>query len=103
MKKRKVDLDTLIEQATVDCYNDDEARTGFYETLRMEMEFPFRAQVLGEEVEVHDLDLSREGVVDAVCYRGRKEYRVALLSLKVPKNTPKIEWLDAYRRFCRSL
>ena len=99
----KADLDALIERATVDFYNDSEARTGFYEALRMELKFPFTARVLGEQVMVHDLDLSREGVVEVICHRGKKVHRVAMLSLDVPPETPKVEWLLAYRKFCRSL
>jgi hypothetical protein len=41
--------------------------------------------------------------LDALSYRGKKEYRVAFLSLEVPRSLPHIEWLDAYRKFFRSI
>lgn len=102
-KNGRPDLDALISEATVDCYNESEAHTGFYEMLREQLPFPFTARIIGEKVEVHDIDINREGVVEAICYRGSKQYRVALLSLEIPKSLPHIEWLNAYRKFCRSI
>lgn len=101
VKKTRPDLTALIAEATVDCYDESEAHTSFYEMLNEQLPFPFMARVIGENVEVHGLDIAPESIVEAICYRGKKEYRVALLSLEVPKNLPHIEWLDAYRRFCR--
>ena len=99
---RKVDLQAIIAEATVDSYNEDEARTNFATAICDELPVPFKARVLGDEVEVTGLTISAEGLVEAIIPRGRKDHRVALLSLEVPRDTPKVEWLEAYRKFLRS-
>jgi hypothetical protein len=62
MKSRSIDkidkkeLDKMIEEATVDCYNEDEAFTGILYTLADNLSFPFKAKVMGESVEIIGID-----------------------------------------------
>ena len=41
-KRSEKELDAMIEEATVDCYNDEEELTGFFRCLRTILKFPSR-------------------------------------------------------------
>jgi len=91
----------MIEEATVDSYDESEAFAGMLATLEDRLAFPFRAEVLGETVEVIGLDADqsseRRGVMARV-RRGGRQYAVALADLEpVEKDTEAAEWLAAYR------
>jgi hypothetical protein len=51
----------LIEDATVDCYNEDEQLTGFFTKMEENLELPFETIVLGVPVTVLRVDLSVTG------------------------------------------
>src|SRR5437763_11284326 len=51
-RKKRADLDDLIAEATVDCYNDSECVTGFYTMIDDNLARPFKTEVLGIEVTV---------------------------------------------------
>jgi hypothetical protein len=91
----------MIEEATVDCYDEVEAFWGMFTTLEDRLAFPFEAQVLGDSVEVVGLDgdksNERRGVVAQV-RRGARQYTVALADLEaVEEGSETAEWLAAYR------
>lgn len=100
-ERRRRALEKLIAEATVDSYSDEEALSGFHCALADKLQAPFKARVLGEEVEVVGLkECSDPRGVLAVClHRGRK-HRVALLDLEFDLRTVKgSEWLEAYRHW----
>jgi hypothetical protein len=92
-------LRALIEEATVDCYTEDEAQVGFMTTVADSVVCPFKAKVIGEDVEVLELRESEVGFgVDAVCRYKGKDYRINIDSLEWPrKKPPGFEWVEAYR------
>jgi hypothetical protein len=45
-------LEALIEEATVDCYSDDEAAMGLFTMLKDNLVVPFSAHVFGMPVKV---------------------------------------------------
>jgi hypothetical protein len=98
-KKDEARLRALIEEATVDCYSEDEVQVGFQVTVADNVICPFKAKVIGEEVEVVELREAEMGYgVDAVCRYKGKEYRVNIDSLEWPKQKPQgYEWVEAYR------
>jgi hypothetical protein len=63
-------LEALLEEATVDCYGEDEEFTGVMCTLGEQLRFPLKATVVGEAVEVVGIDERhsdlRRGVVARV-------------------------------------
>jgi hypothetical protein len=63
-------LDGLVEEATVDCYDDVEQLTGLYTMIEDNLELPFATQVLGVEVTVRRVDLVGNRIV-VICHRGR--------------------------------
>lgn len=93
-------LDALIEEATVDAYDESEQTTGFYTMLEEHLEMPFKTAVLGIEVMVEKLDLTDDNQIAVICTRGKLSQRIPILDLQLPKPPPKgAEWIDAYRRW----
>lgn len=95
-------LEQLIEEATVDCYNESEECTGLFEMISQHLDIPFVTTVLGVAVTVTAVDLTTSDEIVAVCRRGRDLLRVALLELPMPDPRPSgAEWVDAYRQWAR--
>jgi hypothetical protein len=92
-------LRALIEEATVDCYTEDEAQVGFMTMVAENVVCPFKAKVIGEDVEVVELREAEVGFgVDAVCRYKGKDYRINIDSLEWPRKKPAgFEWVEAYR------
>jgi len=88
-----------MEEATVDCYTDEEAQVGFMTTVADSVTCPFRAKVIGEDVEVVGLREAGLGYgVDAVCRYKDKDYKINIHSLEWPKQKPEgFEWIEAYQ------
>ena len=91
-------LEELIEEATVDCYDEDEQHSGLVTMIQDNVECPFRAKVVGEEVTVTGFDFPKRGRgLVAVCERAGKEFRVDASSLEFLKARPEgYEWLEAF-------
>jgi Calcium binding len=45
-------LEELIEEATVDCYDEEEQHSGLLTMIEDEVVFPFDAKVIGEIVQI---------------------------------------------------
>jgi hypothetical protein len=92
-------LDALIEEATVDCWGQEEQRTGLLTMIEDQVVCPFRAKVIGEEVTVLEFELTEHGCgLLAVCERKGKKYRVDLNSLEWVKPLPAgFEWIEAFQ------
>jgi len=100
---RKRQLDALVEQAIVDCYNESEEVTGLYTMIEDNLALPFETIVLGVLVTVERVDLTLREEIVAVCRRGRERQTVPLLSLRLPSPPPAgAEWIDAYRHWLGS-
>ena len=98
-KRSRVQLDALVEQATVDCYNDDEQLTGLYTMIVDNLAFPFTTRVLGMDVIVEDVDMRGNGIV-AICSRGSARQAIPILELPMPTPAPDgAEWIEAYRHW----
>ncbi|HKI31354.1 MAG TPA: calcium-binding protein [Gemmataceae bacterium] len=109
MAKKRADkdrarLDALIEEATVDCNDEAEAHMGFMNLVEENVVCPFKAKVIGEEVEVVEFRSREVGLgVDAVCRYKGKDYRIDINSLEWPKQKPEgFEWIEAYRAWLAS-
>jgi hypothetical protein len=97
-KPSKAELDEMVAEATVDCYDDDEARSGFLTTLQDELVVPFTTTVLGVEVTVGGVTFSG-GQIVAICTRGKTRQAVGILDLPLPSPEPEgAAWIEAYRR-----
>jgi hypothetical protein len=91
-------LEALIEEATVDCYSDEEAAMGLFTMLQDNLIVPFTAHVLEMPVKVTAIELNDAEEAVAVCERDGKRQRVPVVDLPLPTPPPKgSEWIEAYR------
>lgn len=77
----KAELKAMIEEATVDAYNEDEQLTGLFTMLEEYLGLPFTTAVLGVEVTVQGVDLTPDGRIVALCSRGRIRQSIGILEL----------------------
>lgn len=98
-------LRALIQEATVDCNDENEEHMGLVNMVEENVVCPFQAKVIGEEVEVVELHSRSSGFgVDAVCRYKGKDYNIDINSLEWPKQKPAgFEWVEAYRAWCANL
>ncbi len=97
----KRELDALIEEITVDCYNEDEELSGFLTYLDDALEQPVEATMMGVPVTlvgVDCLDGPLRGLV-AHCRRDGADNQVSLLDVAVPEGTEVSRVLAAYRHW----
>ncbi len=93
-------LRAMIEEATVDCYNETEQATGLFTMLDEHLAVPFETSMLGAVVTVERVELTRGGTIVAVCVRGAVRQRIPILDLPLPSHPPAgVEWITAYRRW----
>lgn len=94
------ELDRLVEEATIDCYNEAEQVAGLYTMIEENLALPFETRVLGVLVLVERIDLTDRDEIVAVCRRGRERQRIALIDLPLPSPPPPgAEWIAAYRHW----
>jgi hypothetical protein len=97
----EAELNAMIEEATVDCNDEEEALTGFATLVEENLEVPFETTVLGVTVTVTGVTHTSHCLV-ADCARGRHRQKIHLLDLPLPKPPPKgADWIAAYRRWTR--
>jgi Calcium binding len=95
-------LDTMIEEATVDAYNDEEQITGLFTMLEEHLALPFDTELLGITVTVAKIDLTAGNEIVAICRRDAHKQAIPILDLPLPTARPDgAEWIDAYRRWRR--
>ncbi|MDK0520855.1 calcium-binding protein [Streptomyces sp. ML-6] len=96
----RAELEAMIEEATVDAYDEDEQRTGLFTLLEEHLALPFTTAVLGVEVTVRGIDLTPDGRIVALCARGRVRQAIGILELPLPSPAPEgAEWIEAYRHW----
>ena len=96
------ELDELIEQATVDCYNASEQVTGLFTMMEEDLALPFTTMVLGVPVTVARVDVTTTDEIVAICTREGHRQTIPILQLPVP-DVPPDGWerVEAYRRWAR--
>ena len=96
----KAELDALIEEATVDCYNEAEQVTGLFTMIEDHLALPFETSVLGMTVTVAKVDLIVDDEIVAICRRDGHRQAIPILELPLPAPTPDgAQWIEAYRRW----
>lgn len=73
----------MVDEAIVDCYNDDEQLTGLFTMIEDNLAMPLTTQVLGVEVTVRRVDLVPGGIV-AICHLGGIRQAIEILDLPLP-------------------
>jgi hypothetical protein len=100
--KRLMDdeLAEMIEEAIVDAYGPSEQISGFYTKIEDHLELPFSTKILGVDVVVEKIDLTRSDEIVASCKRGRERQTIPILDLPLPTPAPKgAAWIEAYRHW----
>jgi hypothetical protein len=93
-------LDELIEEATVDCHDEEEQLYGFFSTMEENLALPFMTPILGVDASVASIEMDDSGRIKAVCERDGQQQRIDLLDLPLPSPPPSgAEWIAAYRRW----
>ena len=90
----------MVEEATVDCYNESEQATGLFTMIEEHLGVPFETTVLGAPVTVERVDLNHRDQIVAICARGRSRQAILILDLPLPAPPPAgAEWIAAYRHW----
>ena len=98
----KAKLEKLIEKAVVDAYTEEEQAVGFLTMLQEHLALPFSTNVLGIDVVVEKVDMTRGGQIVAIWRRGQTWQRIGVLDLPLPTPAPAgVEWIAAYRYWLR--
>jgi hypothetical protein len=93
-------LAEMIEEATVDAYDECEQATGWFTVLEEHLDLPLETCVLGSRVVVEAIDLREDNRIVAVCRRGREKQAIAVADLPLPTPKPAgAEWIEAYRHW----
>ena len=95
-------LDEMIEEATVDCYDEEEAAVGIFTMVEENLRLPFKTTILGQEASVIKIEQGSRGAIYAVCKHKTASQRIPLEDLPLPSPPPKgAEWIDAYQHWLR--
>jgi len=96
-------LEALIEEATVDCYNEHEQAAGLFTKIEDELDLPFTTRILGMVVAVVAVEPEDDGLgLAAVCERDGERQSISLSDLPLPSPPPAgAEWIAAYRHWAR--
>lgn len=91
-------LNELIEEATVDAYDEEEQHTGLLTMIEDNVVCPFKAQLIGEKVEVTEFVWPKSGLgLKVECRYKGKTHLVDITSLEWTDPLPEgFEWIEAY-------
>jgi hypothetical protein len=91
----------MIEEATVDAYDESEQAVGWFTMFESHLTLPFDTDVLGVRVVVEEIDLRDDNRIVAFCRRGRVRQSIDITELPLPTpRPPGAEWIEAYRHWC---
>jgi hypothetical protein len=98
----KARLGVMVEEATVDCHDEDEQVSGLFTMIEDNLTVPFETLVLNVGVTVESVDLTDAGQIVAICRRDQVRQAISILDLPLPTPPPEgAEWIDAYRYWLR--
>lgn len=98
----KAKLEKLIEEAVLDAYSEEEQVGGFLTMMQEHLALPFSANILGVDVVVEKVDMTRDCKIIAICRRDKTRQRIGILDLPLPAPPPAgAEWIAAYHHWHR--
>jgi hypothetical protein len=94
------ELDSLIDEITTDCHDEDEALTGFEAAFDEDACLPCAATVIGKPVEVISIGLrnGRRELI-ATCQHAAQPHDIALLDVNINAHPSLSRLIAAYRRW----
>jgi hypothetical protein len=94
----KAEFAAMAEDATIDCYGEDEQAVGFHTIIMDNLKVPFVTGVLGVDVSVEDIDLADDGAILAICARGGIREAIRVVDLPLPAPPPVgADWIPPAR------
>jgi hypothetical protein len=98
-------LEELIEEATVDCYDEEEQHSGLLTMIEDEVVFPFDAKVIGEIVQITGMAWPDHGFgLQFTCEKNGTTYTIDADSIEWVEPLPEgFEWSEAYFAWSRYL
>ncbi len=106
-KKRNAEIEKLIEEITVDCYNEDEQLTAFEVVINDAIDGYAKAFHLDEPVYLVEVnsDKGLHAGLRAKITRQRKEFEVSLLDLEIDETEEEElhRLVEAYKYFLKNL
>jgi ribosome recycling factor len=98
-RRRDPALDELIEEITVDCYDEDEQLTAF-ETAFDEATLPCPGTIIGQDIDVLSIatEQGRRELI-ATCRHAGQRYKIALLDIDLHADPTTTRLLAAYRQW----
>ncbi len=84
----KAKLEKLIEEAVVDAYAEKEQVGVFLTMMEEHLALPFSANILGVDVVVEKVDMTRSGQIVAIYRRDKIRQRIGILDLPLPTPAP---------------
>jgi hypothetical protein len=98
--RRNSELDSLIAEITVDCYNDDEQLTAFEAAFDNDTTLPCPGRAIGEEVSVISIGMANgRRELMATCEHKGRRYQMALLDIELNGDPTTKTLVAAYRRW----
>ena len=98
--RRNSELDSLIADITVDCYNDDEQLTAFEAAFDNDATLPCSGRAIGEEVSVISIGMANgRRELMATCEHKGRRYQMALLDIELDGDPTTKTLIAAYRRW----
>jgi hypothetical protein len=92
----------MVEEATVDCYNESEQATGLFTVLEDNLGVPFETSILGVTVVVERVELNSRDQIVAICRRDQLRQAISIVNLPLPRPAPDgAKWIAAYRHWLR--
>lgn len=93
-------LERLIDEATVDAYDDSEQVVGLYSMIEDHLKLPIATEILGVPVVVESIELTDDESIVAVCRAANKRQRIRIVDVPLPDPPPSgSEWIEAYRKW----
>ncbi|MDR0902521.1 MAG: hypothetical protein LBM92_07100 [Opitutaceae bacterium] len=91
-------LQTMVAEATANCYNVSEKITGFYTMIDEYLEVPCEVRIGGVPMILEKIKVTENDTVEAVCASGRHRQSTSVLDLEFVAPLPAgYEWVEAYR------
>ncbi|MFN0104479.1 MAG: hypothetical protein ACKV2U_20630 [Bryobacteraceae bacterium] len=98
----ETELDRLVDEATIDCYNETEQVSGLYTMIEDNLVLPFETTLFGKTIVVERIDLTDRDDIVAICSGGREQRKMRLLDVPLPSPPPEgAQWIAAYRHWRR--
>lgn len=86
----EVAVSEALDEATVDAKDESEQHSGLFYAIAEEMQFPFAAKVLGEDVKVVSAEWPENDDfgIDLVCERNGQQHRIEARSVELVSPLP---------------